>query len=73
MSSIYMRKNIDGTTTWRAVVRRKGFPTECNHFSSEDLAREWADDVERKMYKIGKNMSSLKTNRWKQDLCKSHT
>ncbi len=27
MASIYKRKNEDGTTVWRAVVRKKGYPT----------------------------------------------
>jgi len=28
MASIFKRKNNDGTTVWRAVIRIKGYPTE---------------------------------------------
>lgn len=29
MASIYKRKNANGTTVWRAVVRINGYPTFC--------------------------------------------
>ena len=31
MASIQKRKNKNGTSHWRAVVRIKGYPTVCNH------------------------------------------
>jgi len=52
MASIFKRKNKDGTSCWRAVVRIKGYPTVCNHFDRKQEAEDWAADVERKI-KIG--------------------
>jgi hypothetical protein len=42
MASIYKRKNEDGTTCWRAVVRIKGHPSVCNHFERKQEADDWA-------------------------------
>ncbi len=47
MASIFKRKNKDGTTHWRAVIRVKGYPTVCNHFARKQEADDWAIDVER--------------------------
>lgn len=52
MASIFKRKNKDGTTCWRAVVRIKGYPTVCNHFDRKQEADDWAADIERKI-KLG--------------------
>jgi len=52
MASIFKRKNNDGTTVWRAVVRIKGYPAVCNHFERKQEADDWAHDVERKI-KLG--------------------
>lgn len=52
MASIYKRKNKDGTTCWRAVVRIKGYPTICNHFARKQEAEDWAQEIERKI-KLG--------------------
>jgi hypothetical protein len=49
MASVYKRKNEDGTTCWRAVVRIKGHPPVCNHFDRKQEADDWAADVERKI------------------------
>ncbi len=49
MASIYKRKNDDGTTVWRAVVRIKGYPTVCNHFERKQEAEDWAQGVERQI------------------------
>jgi hypothetical protein len=38
MASIYKRKNDNGTTVWRAVVRIKGYPSICNHFERKQEA-----------------------------------
>jgi hypothetical protein len=38
MASIFKRKNENGTTVWRAVVRIKGYPTVCNHFERKQEA-----------------------------------
>lgn len=53
MASIFKRKNKDGTSCWRAVVRLKGYPTVCNHFERKQEADDWAADVERQI-KLGK-------------------
>lgn len=52
MASIYKRKNQDGTSVWRAIVRIKGYPTVCNHFERKQEADDWAKDTERKI-KLG--------------------
>ena len=53
MASIQKRKNKNGTSHWRAVVRIKGYPTVCNHFDRKQEAEDWAADVERQI-KLGK-------------------
>ena len=52
MASILKRKNKNGTSHWRAVVRIKGYPTVCNHFDRKQEADDWAQEVERQI-KIG--------------------
>jgi integrase len=52
MASIFKRKNSNGTTVWRAVVRIKGYPTLCNHFERKQEADDWAKETERKI-KLG--------------------
>lgn len=49
MASIQKRKNKNGTSHWRAVVRIKGYPTVCNHFDRKQEADDWAADVERQI------------------------
>lgn len=52
MASIYKRKNEDGTTVWRAVIRIKGYPTVCNHFERKQEADDWSKETERRI-KLG--------------------
>src|SRR5271154_5282338 len=49
MASIQKRRNKNGTSHWRAVVRIKGYPTICNHFERKQEADDWAADVERQI------------------------
>ena len=49
MASVYKRKNNDGTTCWRAVVRIKGHPSVSNHFERKQEADDWAADIERQI------------------------
>ena len=49
MASIFKRKNDDGTTVWRVVIRIKGYPTVCNHFDRKQEADDWAADTERQI------------------------
>lgn len=49
MASIFKRKNKDGTSVWRAVVRIKGYPTVCNHFDRKQEAEDWASNIERQI------------------------
>lgn len=49
MASIQKRKNKNGTSHWRAIVRLKGYPTVCNHFERKQEAEDWAADVEREI------------------------
>lgn len=52
MASIYKRKNENGTSVWRAVIRIKGYPTVCNHFDRKQEADDWAKETERRI-KLG--------------------
>ena len=52
MASIFKRKNEDGTTVWRAVVRIKDYPTVCNHFARKQEADDWSKEIERQI-KLG--------------------
>ncbi|MBP9841925.1 MAG: site-specific integrase [Simkaniaceae bacterium] len=52
MASIYKRKNADGTSVWRAVIRLKGFPSISNHFERKQEAIDWGADTERRI-KLG--------------------
>lgn len=38
---------------WQAVVRRRGRPTRCRSFDSEDDAKQWADRLERRLVRSG--------------------
>jgi len=49
MASIFKRKNANGTTVWRAVVRIKGYPSVCTHWDRKQEAEDWAHDVERQI------------------------
>lgn len=49
MASIYKRKNENGTTVWRAVVRIKGYPSICSHWDRKQEADDWAHDTERQI------------------------
>ena len=53
MASIYKRKNQNGTTVWRVVIRIKGYPTVCNRFERKQEAEDWANETERQI-KFGK-------------------
>ena len=57
MASIFKRKNKNGTTVWRAVIRIKGYPSVCNHFERKQEADDWAQEIERQ----------IKTGRFKFD------
>lgn len=47
MASIYKRKNGNGTSVWRAVIRIKGYPTVCNHFERKQEAEDWALNIKK--------------------------
>lgn len=47
MTSIFIRENGDGSKVWRAVIRRKGYRTVCNHFATKREAITWAKEAER--------------------------
>ncbi len=80
MASIYRRKNANGTTVWRAVVRIKGYPSVCSHWDRKQEAEDWAQDVERQI-KTGQFKLELHNkihtfsdlvNRYKQDGALEH-
>ena len=58
MASIFKRKNDDGTTVWRVVIRIKGYPTVCNHFDRKQEADDWAADTERQIGSVNSNLIS---------------
>lgn len=49
MASIYKRKNENGSSVWRAVVRIKGYPSVCNHFERKQEAEDWSQAIERQI------------------------
>jgi len=61
MASIQKRKNKNGTSHWRAVIRIKGHPTVCNHFERKQEAEDWSQEVERQIkagqFKFDRNKS----------------
>ncbi|MCX6994698.1 MAG: hypothetical protein NTY13_02545 [Chlamydiae bacterium] len=52
IASIYKRKNNNGTTLWRAVIRIKGHPSVSNHFERNQAAEDWASSIENEI-KLG--------------------
>jgi integrase len=53
MASITKRKNKNGTSHWRVIVRIKGYPTVCDHFDRKQEAEDWASAAEREI-RLGK-------------------
>lgn len=53
MASIQKRKNANGTSHWRAVIRIKGHPAVCDHFDRKQEAEDWAQETERQI-RLGK-------------------
>ena len=68
MASIYKRKNEDGSSVWRAVVRIKGHPSVSNHFERKQEAEDWAQDTERKIRQGQFNIESFKQQYTYKDL-----
>jgi integrase len=59
MATVQKRKNDDGTTSYRVMVRLKGHPTATATFSRLTDAREWAKTTESDM-KAGRYFSASK-------------
>ncbi len=49
MVSIYRRKNENGTTVWRAVIRIKGYPTVSKSFTRKQEAEDWEEEQRRRI------------------------
>jgi integrase len=49
MASIFKRKNANGTTVWRAVVRIKGYPIVCIDRDRKKEAEDDAHEIERQI------------------------
>lgn len=58
MVSVYKRKNANGTSVWRAVVRIKEHPTVCNCFERKEEADDWAVNTAREI-KLGQYQFDL--------------
>ncbi len=59
MATVQKRKNDDGTTSYRVMVRLKGHPTASATFDRLTDAREWGSKTERDM-KAGRYFSAAK-------------
>jgi integrase len=59
MATVQKRKNEDGTTSYRVMVRLKGHPTATATFDRLTDAREWGSKTERDM-KSGRYFSAAK-------------
>ncbi len=59
MATIQKRKNDDGTTSYRVMIRLKGHPTATATFDRLTDAREWGSKIERDM-KAGRYFSASK-------------
>ena len=59
MATVQKRKNDDGTTSYRVMVRLKGHPTATATFTRLTDAREWGSTTERDM-KAGRYFSAAK-------------
>ena len=59
MATVQKRKNDDGTTSYRVMVRLKGHPTATATFPRLTDAREWGSNTERDM-KAGRYFSAAK-------------
>ena len=68
MASIYKRKNENGSSVWRAVIRIKGHPSLSNHFERKQEAEDWAQETERKIRQGQFNIDSFKKQHTYKDL-----
>ena len=59
MATVQKRKNDDGSTSYRVMVRLKGHPTATATFDRLTDAREWGSKTERDM-KAGRYFSAAK-------------
>lgn len=48
MATIFPRKNSNGSTTWRLMIRRKGLKPFITGFSSKEEAEEFSKKYEEK-------------------------
>lgn len=48
MATIYARRNLNGTVTYRVIVRRKGIPILCLSFETYEEAIKWESKHEEK-------------------------
>lgn len=51
MASIVERKNLNGTTHYRMLIRRKGVPSLCLTFGTKKEAKDWANEHEHQYIK----------------------
>lgn len=68
MASFYKRKNKNGTTVWRAVIRIKGYPTVCKTDQRKQELLDWAQDTERQIKNGQFNFDQYKTQYTFEDL-----
>lgn len=72
MASFIKRKNKDGTYSWRALVRLKGFPTLCKSFDRKQEAEDWARDTESSIKQGRYNFSTTNTHYTFEDLVRRY-
>lgn len=71
MASIYKRKNDDGSSSWRAVIRIKGHPSVCKSFERKQAAEDWAQETERSIKRGQFNFEATKQRYTYSDLIAS--
>lgn len=60
MASIYKRKNANGTSVWRAVIRIKGYPSVSAHFDRKQEAEDRAKVEYIEFNKKGSQLERIK-------------
>jgi integrase len=70
MATVQKRKNDDGTTSYRVMIRLKGFPQASATFDRSTDAREWAAKTEADM-KAGRYFGNAKLKTL-NDLCEKY-
>lgn len=72
MASITKRKNKDGSYSWRALVRLKGYPSASKNFERKQEAEDWSREIESDIKRGQYNFSKANTQYTFEDLVRRH-